>query len=554
MASAATAPSAVNPVNAPHTFTVTVTQDDGLAAGAPGGDAVSGVGPAANAAVSLTLTGTNGAIPDVNGSATPPPAANPSLVTGATNASGIFTVTFSSASAGLVTGHASADVSFARLASEQPPATTLVVTRATSDGISGDGADAIKRFVDARITIAPSAVNPVNAPHTFTVTVLQDDGLAAGAPGGDAVSGFGPAANAAVGRPLSGPNGAIPDVNGSATPPPAADPSLVTGTTNASGIFTVTFSSASAGLVTGHASADVSFARLASEQPPATPLVVTRATSDGISGDGADAIKRFVDARITIAPSAVNPVNAPHTFTVTVLQDDGLAAGAPGGDAVSGFGPAANAAVSLTLTGTNGAIPDVNGSATPPPAANPSLVTGATNASGIFTVTFSSASAGLVTGHASADVSFARLASEQPPATPLVVTRATSDGISGDGADAIKRFVDARITIAPSAVNPVNAPHTFTVTVLQDDGLAAGAPGGDAVSGFGPAANAAVSLTLTGTNGAIPDVNGSATPPPAANPSLVTGATNASGIFTVTFSSASAGLVTGHATGGRAGE
>src|SRR5204863_339861 len=145
----------------------------------------------------------------------------------------------------------------------------------------------------------------------------------------------------------------------------------------------------------------------------------------------------------------VNAINDPHTFTVTVLQDDGLAIGAVGGDAFNGFGPANAAPVTVTLTGTNGAVPHINGTGTLPAPANPSTITGNTNASGILSVVFTSATTGLVTGHAVTDVSFARLANEQPPASPLVVHRATGDALSGDSADAVKRFVDLRISIAP---------------------------------------------------------------------------------------------------------
>ena len=192
--------------------------------------------------------------------------------------------------------------------------------------------------------------------------------------------------------------------------------------------------------------------------------------TNGLAGNTSDAVKRFVDTRISIAPGDVNAVGDPHTFIVTVTQDDGLAIGAVGGDAFNGFGAANNAAVTVTLTGTNGAIPDIS-APTNLAAANPSMISGTTNASGIFTVVFSSATAGLVTGHAATDVTFARLANEQPPATPLSVHRETN-GLAGNTSDAVKRFVDMHVSIAPGDVNDVNDPHTFIVTVTQDDGLA----------------------------------------------------------------------------------
>ena len=106
---------------------------------------------------------------------------------------------------------------------------------------------------------------------------------------------------------------------------------------------------------------------------------------------------------ISIAPGDVNAVGDPHTFTVTVTQDDGLAIGAVGGDAFNGFGAANNAAVTVTLTGTNCAIPDISSPTDLPPLLV-STISGTTNASGIFNVVFSSATAGLVTGHAATDV------------------------------------------------------------------------------------------------------------------------------------------------------
>src|SRR5262249_30466124 len=116
---------------------------------------------------------------------------------------------------------------------------------------------------------------------------------------------------------------------------------------------------------------------------PATAQVA----GPGGSGPGT---KQFVDARITIAPDRTNEVGQPHTFTVTVQQDDGLNA-AQGGDGVTGFAPAAGAAVTVTLTASNGANP------VPPGPFN-----GTTNAAGQFQVTFNSATAGLVVGNASA--------------------------------------------------------------------------------------------------------------------------------------------------------
>jgi hypothetical protein len=231
--------------------------------------------------------------------------------------------------------------------------------------------------------------------------------------------------------------------------------------------------------------------------------------------DDANESSTVVDARISIAPNGVNEVNSNHTFTVTVTQNDG-----------SGFVAASGATVTVTLTDAGGATAVPSGP-----------LTGTTDANGQFTVTFTSATAGTVTGHASATLTVDGVA----------LSRSTN-GSSGNSGDVIKRFVDARITINPPvATNTVGDPHTFTVTVQQDDGLPANAPGGDAVTGFGPAPDGtSVAVTLVNSDGAnfeIPfggDTCNVIQVPP--------GAGTVGGVCTVTFSSQTAGTVTGNAS------
>ena len=88
----------------------------------------------------------------------------------------------------------------------------------------------------------------------------------------------------------------------------------------------MTFTSDTAGKVTGRAAADVD-----SEAP-------SHVETDGKGLNCGDAIKRFVDARIWIGPDDTNGVAANHMFKVMVLQDDGLAAG-EGGDGAVASGP-----------------------------------------------------------------------------------------------------------------------------------------------------------------------------------------------------------------------
>src|SRR5438067_1378013 len=97
-------------------------------------------------------------------------------------------------------------------------------------------------------------------------------------------------------------------------------------TTDASGQTTVTYTSATAGQVTGNASTTFVL----------NGVTLARATGDSHAGDSGPAVKTFEDDRITISPNGTRVVGQPHTFTVTVQQDDGLVAGAPGGDAVTG--------------------------------------------------------------------------------------------------------------------------------------------------------------------------------------------------------------------------
>ena len=77
-------------------------------------------------------------------------------------------------------------------------------------------------------------------------------------------------------------------------------------------------------------------------------------------GDSADANKDWVNARISITPSATNEVGHAHTFIVTLLKDTG-----------AGFVAAAGETVTVTCTASNGATPTPAGP-----------FTGTTNASG----------------------------------------------------------------------------------------------------------------------------------------------------------------------------
>src|SRR5439155_1662952 len=157
------------------------------------------------------------------------------------------------------------------------------------------------------------------------------------------------------------------------TPPTTCD-----GTTDANGKCDIVFTSATGGKVVGNAAVTLTLAgvTITRDTNPAT------STIPGPGGSG-PATKTFVDANITIAPDATNEVGRPHTFTVTVKRNTGNGSGLVA--VPDGTKP------TVTLTNSSGAAF--------------SLVSDTCAASGTVggqcTVTFTSPSAGKVTGHAS---------------------------------------------------------------------------------------------------------------------------------------------------------
>ena len=150
------------------------------------------------------------------------------------------------------------------------------------------------------------------------------------------------------------------------------------------------------------------------------------------AGGSGPAVKTFEDAQITITPNATNEVGQPHTFTVTVMQDDGLTA-AQGGDGVTGFTPVgAGKAVTVTLTDKNGAV-DVP--STP--------LTGTTDANGQFKLTFTSASAGQVVGNATTTFAL--------NGVTHLATRAWIDSTGGDSGTV--KYVELSPSLMPAALD-----------------------------------------------------------------------------------------------------
>src|SRR5262249_45377838 len=97
--------------------------------------------------------------------------------------------------------------------------------------------------------------------------------------------------------------------------------------TNAAGQCTITFSSPSAGKVTGHATASLTVGGVA----------ITVQTN-GQNGNSGDAVKTYVDANIQITPNGSNPVGPTHSLTAHVNVNDGSGAGfvsAPAGTSIT---------------------------------------------------------------------------------------------------------------------------------------------------------------------------------------------------------------------------
>src|SRR5207247_146688 len=119
------------------------------------------------------------------------------------------------------------------------------------------------------------------------------------------------------------------------------------------------------------------------------------------------------------------------------------------------FVPAPNEDVDFTLTNSNNAAYVLDAAASTCDDAGNN-----TDANGQCTITFTSPTAGKVTGHASSTLTIGG-------ATINVAT----DGTGSSSVDAVKTFVDANIQVnPPSATNRVGDTHTFTAHVNVNDG------------------------------------------------------------------------------------
>ena len=169
------------------------------------------------------------------------------------------------------------------------------------------------------------------------------------------------------------------------------------------------------------------------------------------------------DARISINPDDTNEVGDDHTFTVHVEKDEG-----------SGFIDAAGVAVTITWPGGSGTPDTVN-----------DTDCSSTDSNGECDVIINSAVAGIFNAHAAATVTVLTVPLDRE-----------TDGSGGNSDDAVKTYVDARISINPDDTNAVGDDHTFTVVVEENDG-----------TGWAFAENESVTITWPGGSGTLDTVN-----------------------------------------------
>ena len=196
---------------------------------------------------------------------------------------------------------------------------------------------------------------------------------------------------------------------------------------------TLTINNPTADIFTANASATVTIGG-----------VVFNLTTNGQGNNSGPATKTYVDADIQVTPDGVNEVGDPHTVTGHANVDDGTGkANAPAGTVITfaiASGPGSLSANQCATLGTTGSC----------------------------SVTLNSSQPGVTLVNAATSVEV----------EGLVLSRSTNgQGANSDNLQ--KRWVDGLITIGPSAVNPLNEPHDFTVTVT-------GIPSGAAPVAFGP--------------------------------------------------------------------
>src|SRR5262249_5825497 len=196
-----------------------------------------------------------------------------------TDANGQCTITFTSNTAGTVTGHATSTLSVAGSA----PFTVQ------TDGVAPNSGNAVKTFVNANIQIAPAtATNIVGANHVLTITINAIGGTIAAGP------------HTATANIESGPGSFV------------VGPSCSYTGGGATASCTVTITSTVTGTTVVSATSDI----------PVSGLTITRTTNTAANtaaGGSGNANKNWANANIQISrANATNPVGTNHVLTSTV--------------------------------------------------------------------------------------------------------------------------------------------------------------------------------------------------------------------------------------------
>lgn len=208
--------------------------------------------------------------------------------------------------------------------------------------------------------------------------------------------------------------------------------------TDEDGRCTVTVDSVSTGLFTltvGYTASNVTWAQ------------VTQTA--GFSETGT---KQWIDFQVTVSPDvAENLVDTDHVFEVLVEADLG-----------EGFGPVEDAMPEI----------DVEGAGTRTASVDPALPDCAdgTGADGACYVTITSSEPGMTTVTATYEGSTALASDEDTVGEPETADFADS----GD-----KLWVDYLLGISEDAINALDDPHEFTITLLRDEGGSAPQPAAD---------------------------------------------------------------------------
>lgn len=472
--------SATNRVGTAHTFVVDVEQQLG------GGFIAA---PTGN--VDVTLTGSDGiAAGDITILASQSTCDDGQPNGNNLDANGQCTLTVNSTETGKITAIASVtvDVGGTDLLRDTDPATTTI-----GSGYNPDSGPAVKTYVDATIDITGDDTNRVGDPHLFTVTIKKDAGDG---------NGFVVASSQTATVTLTPTFGATPVADDT----PDTDSTCDDGT-NGSGQCVQKFASATTGVVTGTASATVTFGSLSFQ--------ITTANDAEVVGNE-DATKVYVDATIDIQGDDANRVGDPHLFTVTVKKDLGDG---------NGFQDANGQIVTVALTDTNGATAVADDT----PDTDSTCDDGTVN--GQCVQKFASAATGITTGTASTTVTFGNGLSFQ-------ITTANDAAVVGNE-DATKKWVNARIGIAGTDKNSIEEDHTFTVTLEKDT---------SATGSYAAAGGEQVSVTLTDAAGAVHVLDTTATTCDVPAESHDGTGTNSSGQCVVVFTSNTTGTVTASAS------